>query len=316
MHLAAQDGADLTGQVAVLLAAGQMPPRLPLITGATAEDLACARPRLDPVLDTAPQTGARCRRSALTSGPPVLADPFWTAPDVRIESRCPQFNCSRADLGAFVHALSAASSDPHSAPWLSAADEAELLDAYGGDEVARPGGNRSRWWWAARHMGTDFTMACPARRVATWAASRGANSSAAYVYSFAHIPGGPSGAYPELAHHASEIPFVFRVAEAHGPNAESFHILPREAPLAHAMAAAWIALARDGTPGPSWPQWRVLGDGAVHQYAGAPWVRFDGEGGTVQPDEFKQRQCNVWDRVGLPPAVRGGMPLPHREWNP
>ena len=31
MRFAAQDGVDLTGQVGMLLAAGQMPPRLPLV---------------------------------------------------------------------------------------------------------------------------------------------------------------------------------------------------------------------------------------------------------------------------------------------
>ena len=49
-----------------------------------------------------------------------------------------------------------------------------------------------------------------------------------WLYLFSHVPDGPSGAYPHLAHHASEIPFVFHDLSATGPNADKFHISARE----------------------------------------------------------------------------------------
>lgn len=225
------------------------------------------------------------------------ADPLWNAPNVRIESRCPNFNCTQSDFAGFIADLSAA----FEPPWFTAADQAELLEAYGEFATARPGGNRSRWWWAARHLGADLIMVCPARRAASWATRRGSNSSAAFTYVFAHIPDGPSGAYPELAHHASDIPFVFRVTEAHGPNSPKYQISVREQQLAKAMATAWIELAANGTPGDNWPAWQLHGGSSTAaSLAGRPWMLFDGNAGVVQADSYKLRQCNVWDRVGLP----------------
>jgi para-nitrobenzyl esterase len=265
-----QDGVDLTAPIASLLSAGNVP-NVSFLTGATQED---------------------------------LGYPFWNAPHVTIEAHCPAYDCTRAHLAAFVADLANA----FEPPWFSQADQAELVEAYSDSEVARPGGNRSKWWWAARHMGADFAMGCTARRSASWLASTAPESPRAFVYLFSHIPDGPSGAFPALAHHASEIPFVFRVQEAHGPNAPKYHISKRELPLATAMATAWRSLAADGNPGAAWPSWKPQGDrghdsgGASRrgtEWPGAPWFKFDGQQGVAQAPDFKLRQCNVWDRVGM-----------------
>ena len=46
-------------------------------------------------------------------------------------------------------------------------------------------------------------MICTARRSTRWTAAP------AWLAAFTHVPDGPSGAYPALAHHAYELPFVF-----------------------------------------------------------------------------------------------------------
>ena len=54
---------------------------------------------------------------------------------------------------------------------------------YDAAEVQLPGGNASKWWWAGVHMGTDVTMACPARHTAMWLASAAAAGGAsAYLF--------------------------------------------------------------------------------------------------------------------------------------
>ena len=59
-------------------------------------------------------------------------------------------------------------------------------------------------------------MICSARRSAAAVAAAGSKT---WLYLFAHAPDGPDGKYPSLAHHASEIPFVFHDDSAEGPNA-------------------------------------------------------------------------------------------------
>ncbi|KAL1520400.1 hypothetical protein AB1Y20_021986 [Prymnesium parvum] len=203
-----------------------------------------------------------------------LGYPLWPAEE--IELLCEPDKCTEADFALFVSRVAPAYG------W-SDADRAAMVAAYSG-EVALRGGNYTRWYWAARHMGADYCMVCPARRSVMALAAHG---RAAFLYLFAHAPDGPSGAYPKLAHHASEIPFVFHDDTASGPNAAEFHISPREWPLADLMAGAWTRFAAEGAPPPFWPQfevnqsWLVLGQtsaGLVHQ--------------------LKLEQCDLWDRIG------------------
>ena len=54
-------------------------------------------------------------------------------------------------------------------------------------------------------------MICTARRSVRWT-----TAAPAYLFAFEHTPRTSSGRYPKLAHHASEIPFVFHVLNCTG----------------------------------------------------------------------------------------------------
>ena len=205
-----------------------------------------------------------------------LCYPLWAAPHVQLE--CAPGRCTRDDFRDFVARV-----QPSFTGW----SVDEMVEAYANaaDEVALPGGNLTRWYWAAHHMGSDFCMLCPARRSVAAVAAAHSASSAAYAYLFAHAPDGPSGVYPHLAHHASEIPFVFDDESAVGPDAAAFHISRRERPLARTMAAAWAHFARVGSPPPWWPEYKQNGT----------WMLFGEEGG-VRP-QFKRARCDLWDRA-------------------
>ena len=234
------DGVDLTDQIATLLRAGHVAPRVPFIAGGTRED---------------------------------FGYPLWSAPHVTLE--CAADGCTKADFRRFVARV-----QPAFGGW----GVDEMVAAYS-DEVALPGGPLTKWDWAARHMGADYCMLCPARRsVAAVAAAHGA-SSAAYAYLFAHAPDGPSGAYPHLAHHASEIPFVFDDETAVGPDAAAFHISARERPLAQLIAGAWAHFAKFGRPPPTWPEY-------AHNQS---WMVFGGDGG-AKP-RLRSARCDLWDRA-------------------
>ena len=198
----------------------------------------------------------------------------------RATIQCSPDACTGADLWRFVGKLAL------DYGWPAGTGE-RVAEMYM-NEPALPGGNYTRWYWAAKHLGADYHMVCPARSSvrSVGAALGGEGGAGAYLYFFAHAPDGPSGAYPSLAHHASEIPFVFHDETARGPNAPEFHVSRRELPLAGAMAGAWATFAATGRPPAAWPPyardeaWYVFGDG----------------GGAVR-HRFKHDKCDLWDRI-------------------
>merc|ERR1712039_92462 len=81
-----------------------------------------------------------------------------------------------------------------------------MVELYSND--APSVGDYSPWYWAAQHAGADQWSGCYARRTAEWVTRAGQK---AYFYRWTYAPKGPNGAFPRLAHHAVEQPFVFHV---------------------------------------------------------------------------------------------------------
>ena len=130
------------------------------------------------------------------------------------------------------------------------------------------------------------TTAAPSRPLA--------RRSRPFFYLFSHAPIGPSGTYPHLAHHASEIPFTFHVAHSAGPDPDLWTLHgAAETNLSAAMVAHWRANAADGEPGtgggvaPHWPQWRAGSDERAMEYADAPRLR----------SGLKAAACDFWEEV-------------------
>jgi len=213
-----------------------------------------------------------------------LGYPLWTAPNVQIA--CSPSNCTFDDFVGFVEQLSGVFH------W-NERQRARAIEAYRG-ETALAGGNYTKWYWAARHMGSDHAMICPARRSVFQVGTAQSFKASTYMYLFAHAPDGPSGVYPNLAHHASEIPFVFHDMSAHGPNAAKYHISLRELPLSNCIARAWSTFAKTGTPPALWPAYSI----------NQSWMVFEDSGG-VSRQQFKREQCDFWDDV-LATSVRWG----------
>eukprot|EP00660_Eupelagonema_oceanica_P006101 gene6101-21351_t len=113
-------------------------------------------------------------------------------------------------------------------------DTSALAAIYADEEAI---GGYSKWYWAAVHAGGDSVMGCPARRACGWYESEGA-----YRYWFTHVPRGPTGAFPNLCHHACEIPFVFHVnVPMNGEKGGDEFILPSE----HALSAAMVTYSQE-----------------------------------------------------------------------
>jgi len=300
------DGVDLLGQLSDLFASGRVAPSVPLLAGATREDLGAGL--LPAEVGYLPMTSQRGDRRGgraqgwawslpLQEAGEGEGDPCatWGATEPVPLPACNPAECSRADLRKYSDGLADA---------IPALDANRLEQVYAAAEVKIPGGNRTKWWWAAQHMGSDYFMVCPARRSARWwdAAHPLMRS---YLYLFVHAPDGPSGEYPALAHHASEIPFVFQDVEAEGPGAELFHISERELPLSHAMVTAWRSFAATGAPGSDAPG----GDAPEGKGGGgaapwppfaerASWMVFGGAGGVAEiRSAVREAQCEIWDEV-------------------
>jgi carboxylesterase type B len=188
-------------------------------------------------------------------------------------------------------------------------DPAQMTKVYS-DETALPGGNNSKWWWAAKHAGSDATMICTARWSANWAArtrtDENKDGGKAWLFSFEHTPEGPSGQYPQLAHHSSEIPFVFHVLEAHGPSADEFHIAgAAEVKLSAAMARYWINFASSGDPNKNIdrPEKSITGASGVptwpaYHNASDEYLLF-GEGAEISAVAGRySSRCEFWDELG------------------
>ena len=257
------DGVDLHAQPAALLRRGELAAGVPLLAGATAFD---------------------------------LEYPLWPAPSVRLDCDGSPSTCTREHLADFVRRLKPALSwgDEDAAQAVAAyggvSDHDGISGARGDGGIGGGGGsdlvhaaseglrtdrNRSGlssrttgngqfyssdyWYWAARRLGADYTMACPARRSARWLSEASGGRTQSYLYLFAHSPDGGGGQHPGSggALHSSELPFAFRVAHAEGAEAAHFHInASREAPLADAMANAVITFAATGAPPVDWPAYK------------------------------------------------------------
>ena len=118
----------------------------------------------------------------------------------------------------------------------------------------------------------------------------GGHTDTSWLYLFSHVPDGPSGAYPHLAHHASEIPFVFHDKTATGPGADKFHISAREVELSATMARFWMERAASGDPGVVWPPYAVPGGGG-----GARWLVIGDESVDIGDADLKKEACDFWD---------------------
>ena len=157
------------------------------------------------------------------------------------------------------------------------------------------GGDLGHWYWAARKMGTDSTMICPARRSVQWISAAHSGRAPAYLYVFQHRPDGPSGSYPLAAHHSSELPFVFRVenADDDGMLAEAFRFnTSRERPLADEMADALITFAATGMPPIGWPAYDDVNQSMM--LFGTPSGQL--LTGTVAHG-LKRAHCSLWDKT-------------------
>ena len=60
-----------------------------------------------------------------------------------------------------------------------------MVEIYSHAEVQLPGGNFTKFYWAARHAAADATMICPARRTMIWSSQQAA---ATFLYHFMHVP--------------------------------------------------------------------------------------------------------------------------------
>ena len=242
------DGIDLTGQVSDLLRQGQVAPSVPVLAGATRED---------------------------------LDYPLWPAPQVTL--KCKPGLCTQEDFSVFLHGLA-----PNFG-W-DAAFEARMLAAY--SHAENPIADGTKWYWAARHVGADWTMVCPARRAAQWMA-RLPHAGPSFLYLFSHAPAGPSGAFPALAHHSSELPFVFHVEKTpSGADALLYQFnATHEGSLADLISTTWVNFA--ATSAPAGAQWLPIGTTDGHE-----WMEFghpELHGGISL--WRKHAECELWDET-------------------
>lgn len=266
------DGVDLVDDIARLTRDGPTAPNVPVLVGSVREDLSAF------------------------AGLDTLG--------------CEPTSCEESDFRKWAEQLrtgGAAIDDGWGLTPFPAIDVDDMVEIYNKAEVKLPGGGNTKWWWAARHAGSDATMICPARRAAMWLSSRNKKKQdqeeeggSTFLYMFTHVPLGRSGVYPQLAHHASEIPFVFHVLAAEGPNADKYHIRASEVSLSAAMSWHWRNMAATGTPNDAdspvgtWPvydrnttdQTQVFGDTV----------------GVV--NGLKRAQCDFWDKVQAAKAVQ------------
>ena len=249
------------------------------------------QPAMDGV-DLTAQVEALWSRGVLAPGVPVLVGSVredlgagWMFPRLS----CKPEKCAQADFEAAAKQLKQTTH-----PTL---DVARMTAAYGANEVKLPGGEYTKWYWAGLHAGSDAAMVCPARHTAIWATK---GKVKAYLYHFTHVPVGSSGQYPRLAHHASEIPFVFHVLNATGPNADEYFMHGNvEVELSAAMATYWRNFASSGDPNvnadrgggatnlPHWPAYEHSGSDTTMVFDDVPATKAG----------LKRAQCDIWDSL-------------------
>jgi len=155
------------------------------------------------------------------------------------------------------------------------------------DEIPRPGGKYTKWFWAERHAGADAWGTCPTRRFIKWETNAKNN---AFWYYWTYIPKGKNGEYPSLAHHACEQPFVFHVlSETPAQVVDDkgkYHIEESEIPLSAHIVEYWSSMARHGKPMGivGWPKYDLQQKQAL----------VIGDEFFVQ-NEMRNDKCNFWD---------------------
>jgi len=253
-----QDGVDLTAPVRALVAAGKTAPNVPILRGATTEDI-----------------------NSIGNGSDIGFRP------------CRPDTCTRDDFVGWARAVKR--------EMLPRLDVEALVEAYTAGDPPPQGGNFTRWYWAIAHAGVDATMHCPNRKALTLAHELTGVDT--YLYQFSHAPHNEEGRYPNLAFHASEIPCVFHVLWARGPDAANMFVKPEEKSLSDAIVAYWSCFAATGDPNrcdvnswaaayledlPRWPAF-TLANGAWMEFSDAPILR----------PHLKKAKCDTWNRAGI-----------------
>lgn len=189
--------------------------------------------------------------------------------------------CTRNDFVQWVHA----------AGWnFSASDVNDLALLYADDKPAKAG-NFTNWYWGMQHAGADQWSGCYARRTAHWVTRAGQQ---AYFYRWTYAPLGSNGAFPKLAHHAVEQPFVFHVlsetpAELRDDGG-AYYIQPSEVSLSSAVVRFWSSMAKLGQP--------------TSKSRQSEWPGYDekSRAGLVigrhfnVTNELRGPQCDFWDK--------------------
>eukprot|EP00928_Gymnodinium_smaydae_P043134 TRINITY_DN28969_c0_g2_i1.p1 TRINITY_DN28969_c0_g2~~TRINITY_DN28969_c0_g2_i1.p1 ORF type:complete len:554 (-),score=61.42 TRINITY_DN28969_c0_g2_i1:239-1900(-) len=169
---------------------------------------------------------------------------------------------------------------------FSELEVSRLVKLYGDDSLRA--GIFTRWYWAMQHAGADEWAGCYARRTAAWATAAG---QSAFFYRWTYVPRGPNGAFPSLAHHACEQPFIFHVlAETSKQKAEDggmYQIDASEVQLSTAVVRYWTSMAAIGAP--------------VGEVQWKPFAKR--REGLVIDSEFSMEadlrgaQCDFWDEM-------------------
>ena len=135
-------------------------------------------------------------------------------------------------------------------------------------------------------------MGCRARDAAGFATAGG--RARAWRYEWSHAPAGPSGAFPALAHHASEIPFVFGVRRPRYGEADMYVAAEAEYGLAAALGRYWLNFAESGDPNaPRAPAVRW----PAHDEAGRAAIELGADDvGCAAVGDFKGAKCDFWAR--------------------
>eukprot|EP00927_Polykrikos_kofoidii_P048930 TRINITY_DN43098_c0_g1_i1.p1 TRINITY_DN43098_c0_g1~~TRINITY_DN43098_c0_g1_i1.p1 ORF type:complete len:555 (+),score=65.12 TRINITY_DN43098_c0_g1_i1:63-1727(+) len=198
-----------------------------------------------PVVDGVDSThsGVRLAMEGKLAPVPVLVGSVSEDASSAKDASCQPESCTETDFRqwaktAFIEEVGKEFSDP---------EIDRLVELYGQDPV--PLGSYTRWYWAAKHAGADQWGGCYARRTASWVVKAG---QLAFYYRWTYAPKGPNGAYPSLAHHAVEQPFVFHVLEETAKElAEDrgmYHIEASDIPLSTSIVRYWASMAATGRP--------------------------------------------------------------------
>ena len=264
----------------------------------------CAfQPAVDGV-DLTAQVTTLFEQGAIAPGVPLLVgsvreDLGFTVPGAKCTGAGGKDDCTEQDFAAFAVATAQ----------QFGTNATALEEIYADSEVALPGGNCTKWYWAAKHAGSDATMICPARRTARWMGGDGKRAKAdrapAFLYVFAHAPNHDK-AYPQGAFHSSEIPFVFHVLAATGPNADKYHMHgAAEVKLSASICTYWRNFASSGDPNvhapdggadmplPAWPAYDREKEDSTMVFGHMDGTEDDGT--PAMSKGLKTAQCDFWD---------------------